>query len=179
MLSETEIVRWKAIAPSLLTLDYQDKAAVYGQGDRLESLFWLLKGIVKLSHVTVDGVQLTIDVMGPGGVFGSTLAGHVSDHTATSLGEIHIVKIRHQELSSLAGKSPEFATFLYAQLEAWQKRTERKLITLLTKRLETRLVEMLRELALMLGARAHTATRSKYRSLSRTLPISFTPVDQR
>ena len=152
MLSETEIVRWKRIAPSLLTLDYHDKAVVYGQGDRLESLFWLLRGIVKLSHITEGGVQLTIDVMGPGGVFGSTLAEHLSDHTATSLGEIHVAKITHQELNSLVGESPEFATFLYAQLEAWQKRTERKLITLLTKTVETRLVETLRELALVFGA---------------------------
>src|SRR5262249_8405648 len=44
MLSETEIVRWKTIAPSLLTLDYHDKAVVYEQGDRFESLFWLLRG---------------------------------------------------------------------------------------------------------------------------------------
>jgi CRP-like cAMP-binding protein len=86
MLSETEIVRWKMIAPSLLTLNYLDKAVVYGQGDRLESLFWLLRGIVKLSHITEGGVQLTIDVTGPGGVFGSTLAEHLSDHTATSAG---------------------------------------------------------------------------------------------
>ncbi len=71
MLSETEIVRWKLIAPCILTFDYHDKAVVYGQDDRLESLFWLLKGIVKLSHVTEDGVQLTIDVLGRGGVFGS------------------------------------------------------------------------------------------------------------
>ena len=76
MLSETEIVGWKTIAPSLLTVDYHDKAVIYGQGDRLESLFWLLRGIVKLSHITESGVQLTIDVMGSGGVFGSTLAKH-------------------------------------------------------------------------------------------------------
>lgn len=55
MLSETEIVRWETIAPSLPTLDYHDKMVVYGQGDRLESLFWLLKGIVKLSHITEKG----------------------------------------------------------------------------------------------------------------------------
>ena len=56
MLSETEIVRWKTIAPTLVTSSYHDKAVVYGQGDRLESLFWLLKGIVKLSHITEAGV---------------------------------------------------------------------------------------------------------------------------
>jgi CRP/FNR family transcriptional regulator, cyclic AMP receptor protein len=151
MLSENEIARWKTISPSLLTLDYHGKAVVYGQGDRLTGLIWLLKGIVKLSHITKDGVQLTIDVMGPGGVFGSTLAEHVSDHTATSLGEIHVAKITDEDLNSLVGESPEFAAFLCAELEAWQKRTERKLITLLTKRVETRLVETLRELALVFG----------------------------
>ena len=152
MLSETEIVRWKTIAPTLVTSSYHDKAVVYGQGDRLEGLFWLLKGIVKLSHITEAGVQLTIDVMGPGGVFGSTLAEHLSDHTAISLGEIQATKITHLELNRLVGESPEFTAFLCAELEARQKRTERKLITLLTKKVETRLIETLRELALLFGA---------------------------
>jgi CRP/FNR family transcriptional regulator, cyclic AMP receptor protein len=151
MLSEDEIPRWKTIAPSIPTLDYHDKAVVYGQGYQLPGLFWLLKGIVKLSHITEDGVQLTIDVLGRGGVFGSTLAEHVSDHTATSLGEIHVAKITDEDLNSLVVESPEFAAFLCAELEGWQKRTERKLITLLTKRVETRLVETLRDLAMMFG----------------------------
>jgi len=151
MLSENEITRWRMIAPSLVTLDFHDRAVVYGQGDRLASLFWLLRGIVKLSHITEGGIQLTTDVMGPGSVFGSTLAGRISEHTATSLGEIHVAKVTHEDLNGLVGESPEFAAFLCAELEAWQKRTERKLITLLTKKVETRLVESLRELALVFG----------------------------
>ncbi len=151
MLSENEIIRWRTIAPSLVTLNFHDRAVVYGQGDRLASLFWLLKGIVKLSHITEGGIQLTTDVMGPGSVFGSTLAAHISEHTATSLGEIHVAKVTSEDLDSLVCESPEFTAFLCAELEAWQKRTERKLITLLTKKVETRLVETLRELALVFG----------------------------
>ena len=151
MLSENEIIRWRTVAPSLETLDFRDRAVVYGQGDRVASLFWLLKGIVKLSHITEGGIQLTTDVMGPGCVFGSTLAAHASEHTATSLGEIHIARITHENLSGLVGENPSFAAFLCAELEAWQKRTERKLITILTKKVETRLVETLRELALVFG----------------------------
>jgi len=151
MLSENEITRWRMIAPSLVTLDFHDRAVVYGQGDRLASLFWLLKGIVKLSHITEGGIQLTTDVMGPGSVFGSTLAGRISEHTATSLGGIHVAKVTSEDLDSLVCESPEFTAFLCAELEAWQKRTERKLITLLTKKVETRLVETLRELALVFG----------------------------
>ncbi len=152
MLSENEITRWRTIAPSLVTLNFHDRAVVYGQGDRLASLFWLLKGIVKLSHITEGGIQLTTDVMGPGSVFGSTLEAHISEHTATSLGEIHVAKVTSEDLDSLVCESPEFTAFLCAELEAWQKRTERKLITLLTKKVETRLVETLRELALVFGA---------------------------
>jgi CRP/FNR family transcriptional regulator, cyclic AMP receptor protein len=151
MLSENEIARWRTVAPSLATLDFRDRAVVYGQGDRLASLFWLLKGIVKLSHITEGGIQLTTDVLRPGGVFGSTLATEASEHTATSLGEIRVAKITHDDLSGLVGDSPAFAAFLCAALEAWQKRTERKLITILTKKVETRLVETLRELALVFG----------------------------
>ncbi len=151
MLSENEITRWRTIAPSLVTLNFHDRAVVYGQGDRLASLFWLLKGIVKLSHITEGGIQLTTDVMGPGSVFGSTLEAHISEHTATSLGEIHVAKVTSEDLDSLVCESPEFTAFLCAELEAWQKRTERKLITLLTKKVETRLVETLRELALVFG----------------------------
>jgi len=151
MLSENEITRWRTIAPSLVTLNFHDRAVVYGQGDRLASLFWLLKGIVKLSHITEGGIQLTTDVMGPGSVFGSTLAAHISEHTATSLGGIHVAKVTSEDLDSLVCESPEFTAFLCAELEAWQKRTERKLITLLTKKVETRLVETLRELALVFG----------------------------
>jgi CRP-like cAMP-binding protein len=151
MLSESDLSRWRMTAPSLVTLDIPDRAVVYGQGDRLVSVFWLLKGIVKLSHITEGGIQLTTDVMGPGGVFGSTLAAHISEHTATSLGEIHIAKVTHEDLNCLLGESPEFAAFLCRELEAWQKRTERKLFTVLTKKVETRLVETLRELALVFG----------------------------
>lgn len=151
MLSEDEIARWRTVAPSLVTLDFRDSAVVYGQGDRLASLFWLLKGIVKLSHITEGGIQLTTDVLGPGGVFGSMSAARASEHTATSLGAIRVAKITHEDLSGLVGDSPAFADFLCAELEAWQKRTERKLITILTKKVETRLVETLRELALVFG----------------------------
>lgn len=151
MLSENEMAHWRTVAPSLVTLDFRDRAIVYGQGDRLASLFWLLKGIVKLSHVTEGGIQLTTDVLGPGGVFGSTLAAEASKHTATSLGEIRVARITHDDLTNLVGDSPAFAAFLCAELEAWQKRTERKLITILTKTVETRLVQTLRELAQVFG----------------------------
>lgn len=151
MLSEDEVAHLMAVTPSLVTLDFCEGASIYRQGDQVESLFWLLRGIVKLSHVTEGGVQLTTDVLGPGRAFGSTLAVQELSHTATSLGETRVARISHAELSRLVAQSSAFAAFLCAELEGWQKRTERKLINILTKRVETRLVETLRELALLFG----------------------------
>jgi CRP/FNR family cyclic AMP-dependent transcriptional regulator len=152
MLSENEIVQWRRFAPSLVALDFCDRTVIYGQGDRPEHLFWLLKGIVKLSHITEGGMQLTTAVLGPGGVFGSTLDTEASEHTATALGDIRVARIAHADLGKLVAGTNAFATALFAELESQQKRTQRKLVDLLTKTVETRLVETLHELALVFGA---------------------------
>ncbi len=152
MSSESEIACWRTVGPSLEALNFHDGAAIYGQGDRLAGLFWLLKGIVKLCHITEEGIQLTIAVLGPGDVFGSSSAAETSEHMATSLGEVRVAKITREDLTNLVGASPVFAALLCAKLEAWQKRTERKLVTIRTKTIEMRLVETLCELALVFGA---------------------------
>lgn len=152
MLSEQEIAHWRAVAPSLVTLDFHDRAIVYDQGDRLDCLYWVRKGIVKLSHVTEEGVQLTMAALGPGGIFGSAVSRERSEHAATALGDLNVARIPQTDVAGLVGGCPEFAAFLYAELGTWQERTERKLVSILTKTVEARLVETLSELALAFGA---------------------------
>ena len=152
MLSENEMTHWRTVAPSLVTLDFRDRAIVYEQGDKLASLFWLLKGVVKLFHATEAGFLLTTAVLSPGSIFGSTLGKEASEHSAAALGDVRVARIAHKDLTSLVGESPEFAAFLYAELGAWQERTERKLVNILTKTVETRLIESLRELAQVFGS---------------------------
>ena len=152
MLSESEMTHWRTVAPSLVTLDFRDRAIVYEQGDKLASLFWLLKGVVKLFHATEAGFLLTTAVLGTGSIFGSTLGKEASEHSATALGDVRVARIAHKDVTSLVGKSPEFAAFLYAELGAWQERTERKLVNILTKTVETRLIESLGELAQVFGS---------------------------
>ena len=177
MSSESEIACWRTVGPSLEALNFHDGAAIYGQGDRLAGLFWLLKGIVKLCHITEEGIQLTIAVLGPGDVFGSSSAAETSEHMATSLGEVRVAKITREDLTNLVGDSPVFAALLCAKLEAWQKRTERKLVTIRTKTVEMQLVETLCELALVFGRHAPMATPLRYGSLSKTSPILCMRVD--
>jgi CRP/FNR family transcriptional regulator, cyclic AMP receptor protein len=146
MLSENEFRHSSIVAPSLVAMDFRDEAILYSQGNRLAHLFWLLKGVVKLSHLTEQGAALTIAVLGPGDAFGTTLPNEVSEHSATALGDIRVARITHEDVTSLVGASPAFAAFLCAKLGAW-----RKLVNILTKTVEARLVETLCELALIFG----------------------------
>ena len=151
MLSESEFAQCGVVAPSLIALDFRDEATLYSQGDKPAHLFWVLKGVVKLSHLTEQGAALTISVLGRGDAFGTTMSDEVSEHGATALGDVRVARIACEDASSLVGERPAFAAFLYAKLAAWRKRTERKLVNILSKTVEARLVEALCELALIFG----------------------------
>ena len=151
MFSESEFVQCGVVAPSLIALDFRDEATLYSQGDKPAHLFWVLKGVVKLSHLTEQGAALTISVLGRGDAFGTTMSDEVSEHGATALGDVRVARIACEDLSSLVRARPACAAFLYAKLAAWRKRTERKLVNILSKTVEARLVEALCELALIFG----------------------------
>jgi len=151
MLSESEFVQCGVVAPSLIALDFRDEATLYSQGDKPAHLFWVLEGVVKLSHLTEQGAALTISVLGRGDAFGTTMSDEVSEHGATALGDVRVARIACEDLSSLVRARPACAAFLYAKLAAWRKRTEQKLLNILSKTVEARLVEALFELALIFG----------------------------
>lgn len=151
MRSQNEIADWRQVAPSLVEIDFHDRTTIYAQGDELAFLFFVSRGVVRLSHVTEDGAQLTISVLGPGSLFGSASSTKISEQAATSIGEVRVLRLALSDVARLVEKKPAFAAFLNAGLELSRERTERKLIAL-TKTVESRLIETLCELALMFGA---------------------------
>jgi CRP/FNR family cyclic AMP-dependent transcriptional regulator len=152
MPAEERIAAWRRLAPSLLVMACRDRETIHAQGDELAGLFCLLSGAVKLSHVTDQGRQLTIAVLGPESLFGSVSSAKTSNCAATAIGEVRLVRLAPAEVARLVGDDPCFAAFLNAGLEAGRERAERKLIDRETKTVEVRIVETLYELALMFGA---------------------------
>jgi CRP-like cAMP-binding protein len=153
LLSDSEIARWTSMMPSLVTLDLADKAVVYRQGDAHGHFFWLIKGVIKLSQVTEGGRPITTAILRPGDVFGDTLANSRSEHTATAIGDARLGRIAQMELTTLPSRCAELAADLIARLGTWQRRTERRLVGVLTQTVEARLIETLHELALVFGSR--------------------------
>ena len=56
--------------PSIQEINVSKKAILYHQGDRCSNLFWIKSGIVKLSHLTEQGSEITIDLLKRGDVTG-------------------------------------------------------------------------------------------------------------
>lgn len=152
MPAEERIAAWRRIAPSLLVMAFRDKETIHGQGDELAGLFYLLSGAVKLSHVTDQGRQLTIAVLGPESLFGGVSPAKTSSSGATAIGEARVVRLGPAEVARLVREDPHFAAFLSAGLETARERAERKLIDRETKTVEVRIIQTLYELALMFGA---------------------------
>ena len=152
MPTEERIAAWRRMTGSLLISNLRDREVIHAQGDELAGLFCLLSGVVKLSHVTDQGRQLTIAVLGPDSLFGTALAGKTANCAATAMGEVRLVRLTPPDVLRLLHEDSQFALFLNAELEAARERAERKLIDRETKTVETRIIETLCELALAFGA---------------------------
>ena len=58
------------------TRDYQDRQAIYSQGDAADAMFQIQNGNVKLVVASPRGKQAVIAILGPGDMFGEGLPGH-------------------------------------------------------------------------------------------------------
>ena len=93
--------------PSILEINVPKKSFLYRQGDHCSNLFWIKSGIVKLSHLTEQGTEVTIDLLGRGGVVGrfqDNSANQAIDETAQALDEVYFYRIAYSDF-----KVPRFA----------------------------------------------------------------------
>lgn len=152
MLSEENIAEWRLCAPSLREADFSDGEALYRQGEAPGFLYCLMRGVVRLSHVTESGAQITLAIASAGDLFGRVSPGGASAHAASAIGEARVLMFALSDVALLVAKSPSFSNFLSTGLEASRERAERRLIDRQAKTVAVRLIETLGELALAFGA---------------------------
>ena len=140
--------------PSILEINISKKSFLYRQGDHCSHLFWIKSGIVKLSHLTEQGTEITIDLLRRGDVIGcfqSTSAGQEIDETAQALGEVNFYRIAYSDFKAMMSHQAELAWHVIEDMYARKQRMERKLRTILTQPVEMRVIAALLELAEMFG----------------------------
>lgn len=141
---------------SILEMNVPKKTFLYRQGDRCSDLFWIKSGIVKLSHLTEQGSEITIDLLKRGDVIGCFQNNSLSqemEETAQALGEVNYYRIAYSDFKTMMSHQAELAWYVIEDMYARKQRVERKLRTILTQPVEMRVIRTLLELAGMFGMR--------------------------
>ena len=96
--------------PSIVEINVPKKTFLYRQGDYCSNLFWIKSGIVKLSHLTEQGSEITIDLLKRGdvtGCFQNNSADQEIDETAQTLGEVNYYRIAYSDFKAMMCKKSQ------------------------------------------------------------------------
>ena len=136
--------------PSANIESFPHGSAIYKQGQRLDEIFCVLDGQVKIARLSRDGAEFTTGFLTKGELFGVPLndpPAFESPETATAKGAGNFVRIRIGEFRKLLLNYPALGLRVVDLFDQRKQRMERRLACFAFKRTESRLVETLRELS--------------------------------
>jgi CRP-like cAMP-binding protein len=139
----------KKVGTQKTTREYQDRQAIYSQGDAADAIFQIHDGNVKLAVASPRGKQAVVAILGPGDVFGegclATKSLRISTATAVHLSTIACVK--KATLVRLIHNDPGFAKLFISYLLARMVQVEEDFVDRLFNFSERRLARILLRLA--------------------------------
>jgi len=127
------------------TREYQDRQAIYSQGDAADAMFHIQNGSVKLAVASPRGKQAVIAILGPGDVFGEGCLVNRSlrKSTATAIQVSTISCVKKGILVRLVHQEPAFAKLMISYLLARMVRVEEDFVDRLFNFSEKRLARIL------------------------------------
>lgn len=150
----TNTAQLKREFPSIQEINLVHKDFLYRQGETHTHVFWINSGIVKLSHLTVTGTEITIALLKKGEVLGylPNTAGHQAmEETAQAIGNVSCYRMTCNDFKAMLLQHTQLMWLVFEQTYARKHQIERKLKTILTQPVEMRLAATLLELAEMFG----------------------------
>ena len=132
-----------------VTLQCRNHQILFAQGDAASAVFYILKGLVKLTVISPQGKEAVVGILESGDFFGEAcLAGKLeSMTTAISLGSSTIVRIDRATMTRVLHKEPAFSELFMSHLVTRNLRTQEDLVDQLFNPAEKRLARMLLLLA--------------------------------
>jgi CRP/FNR family cyclic AMP-dependent transcriptional regulator len=139
----------KRIGTQKTTREYQDRQAIYSQGDAADAMFCIQNGNVKLVVASPRGKQAVLAILGPGDVFGEGCLAKQSLRmsTATALQPSTIARVNKGALIRLIHQEPAFAKLFISYLLSRMGRVEEDFVDRLFNCSERRLARILLLLA--------------------------------
>ena len=140
----------KQDCPSVEIVSLPHGSVIYTQGQRLEEIFCVLDGQIKLARISRDGAEFTTGLLANGELFGAPLhdpPAFETPETATVRGAGNLLRVHANEFRNLLLSHPALGLRVVELLDRRRQQMERRLECFAFKRTEARLVETLRELS--------------------------------
>ena len=135
----------KRVGTQKTTREYQDRQAIYSQGDPADAMFHIQNGNVKLVVASPRGKEAVIAILGPGDVFGEGCLVNQSlrKSTATAIQASTISRVKKGILIRLIHQDPAFAKLFISYLVSRMVRVEEDFVDRLFNFSEKRLARTL------------------------------------
>lgn len=138
------------LCPSARVDSFGLGSAIYIQGERIDEIFYVLDGQVKIARLNREGAEFTMGLLTNGELFGVPMddpSAFNAPDTATAKGMVKVMRMRMHEFRKLLLNSPTLGMRVVDLLDRRKQQMERRLVCFAFKRTESRLVETLRELS--------------------------------
>ena len=133
------------MAPEGARVERKRRTAVFSQGDPADSVFYILKGKVKLTVVSKEGKEAIVALLDTGNFFGEgCLAGQPRRMaSATAASDCLLLSVAKKAIVRLLQEQPEFSALFVSFLLARNIRYEEDLVDQLFNSSERRLARIL------------------------------------
>jgi len=133
------------VVPEGERVEYKRRMAVFSQGDPADSVFYILKGKVKLTVVSKQGKEAIVALLDSGNFFGEgCLAGQPRRMaSARAASDCVLLNIQKKAIVRLLQQQPEFSALFVSFLLARNIRYEEDLVDQLFNSSERRLARVL------------------------------------
>ena len=133
---------------------------VFVQGDGADSVYFIERGLIKLSTVSDSGKEAVLAILNENNIFGheSLVGQQQRSQTASALTDCEIIRIDNAIVLDMVENHPSFSNFMVSYLLRLDAMMEEELISLRSNSCEKRLAHLLVRLANIDGNSASGAS---------------------
>jgi CRP/FNR family transcriptional regulator, cyclic AMP receptor protein len=130
-------------------LEYRSEAVIFSQGDTADSIFYILRGKIKIVVTSKQGREAVVALLGEGNFFGEgcLITQPLRLATAVSIANATVIRVKKAEMLRLLHAEPDFAEVFTVHLLTRNSRVEADLADHLFNSSEKRLARALLLLA--------------------------------
>lgn len=148
-LAFTPLALFKRVDTQTTTRDYQNRQAIYAQGDKADAMFCIRNGNVKLTVASKSGKKAVIAILRPGDLFGEgcLTARSLRMCTATAIEPSTIARVKRATIVRIVDEEPAFAKLFISYLLVRIGRFQEEFVDQIFSSSEKRLARILLLLA--------------------------------